>query len=684
MQSESIVLLCDTVKQPKQFLYNLRSNITRVYQSCMEEAKAGIVSAMLLGEKSLLDTEIKSLYQINGIGHILAISGLHITILCTLMYQLTFFMRFPRTLSFIITVIFLFGYGSMTGFGISTTRAVIMMLLTLHAREIGRSYDPPSAMAFSAICILLQKPYALFSCSFLLSYGAVAGVYLIYPILKILVLGSDEKQECRKRKRQRKEKEILANLKQMCLLYFSRKLILQLKNSISKIDSMSLLTQNKTKIEQRIHFILKKILRYILVFPKKIMESLLLSFSIWIATLPILLYFFYEFPTYGIFLNLIILPLVSVVVALSLLGGVIGLFCLPLADRILYVVSVILDFYELLCNLILCLPQPIQVFGRPSALQIICYYLILTILCLLVQYEKVFRILAPVLGITGILFLLYRPLPDGLKLTMLDVGQGDGIFLQTEDGTTLLIDGGSTSVSQVGKYRILPYLKYYGIRKVDYLLMTHSDEDHISGQQELMESCQVSGVEIGCYLVPDLPEEARDSNYQQMIATAQRANIPVYFINASDALSFDTLQLVCLHPAKDFNGSSANSYSVTLSLSYGNFSMLLTGDLEAEGEDVVFQRLQKKEDIFSYTVLKVAHHGSKNSTSEEFLKLVKPKVALISCGENNFYGHPHKETLERLEQAGSSVMVTTEYGAITIEVEEEVKIYGFKNERQYN
>lgn len=607
----------------KQSLYQLRDRLKQVYATCMAEKEAGIVSAMLLGDKTLLDADMKSLYQTNGIGHILAISGLHITIFCTLCYKLLSLLRLPRPVPFLAACFLLAAYGIMTGFGISTSRAVIMMLLVLFAAEAGRSYEPLTAAAVSAVCILLQKPYALFSCSFLLSYSAVLGVFLTYPALRACLPERFFRQAGKRRGRR------WGNIE-----------------------------------------------KYLLLLREKLISSLFASVSIQITTLPVLLYFFYEIPTYGIILNLFVLPLVSVIVACSMLGGILGLFLLPLAGFPLFLVTQILHFYEFLCHFFLKLPEPVQILGRPALWQIVIYYLLLAAVCWLGSIrrygfgkEKVrFNSLYPAFMVLCLAFsavvLLFRKPVSGLQFTMLDVGQGDGLFLQTGDGRTILIDGGSSDVSKVGTYRIIPYLKYYGIRRIDYMIMSHSDEDHISGQRELLEN-RKSGIKTGCYLMAELPEGSRNGNYCNMKQTALKAGVPVYFFNTGDSIRIGALSLFCLHPDRDFRNDSPNACSVTLGLSYGSFRMLLTGDLEKEGEDAVLERLRER-DIAEYTILKTAHHGSKNSTGDDFLSAVRPVAALISCGRKNRYGHPHKELLNRLGHIRSRVYRTDENGAVRI------------------
>jgi len=618
MAAEKIWVCSEMARQPNQFLYQLRSKFQKVYAGCMEEKEAGILSAMLLGEKSLLDADVKSLYQSSGISHILAISGLHITILCTLLYQLMIFLGFPRPCPFLATTVFLICYGIMTGFGIATSRAIYMMFLLLLARETGRSYDAPTAMAFSAVIILLQKPYALFSCSFLLSYGAMAGVYIVYPAFKLFLFGKTAKK-CRK----------------------------------------------PGKFE-----------RFLTKLREKLVTSLLFNLSIWLATLPVMLYFFYEIPTYGILINLMVLPFLPVLVVLSLFGGIAGLFCLPLAEIFLFPASLILACYEKFCTFALKLPQPVQVLGCPSGFSVFLYYLLLLMLVVCIYLQLLQKGKFPVavfcLSVSFFVLLYHAPVP-GLRITMLDVGQGDGILIESRSGEVILIDGGSSSISGVGQYRILPHLKYYGIRKIDYLLMTHPDEDHISGQRELMQKNGTGGIRIENYLIPKLAEKLQDTNYHSMKELAIRQKIPVSFIRAGDTLVSSGLKLLCLHPEPGFDTDSANACSVTLQLSYQSFSMLLTGDLEKEGEEAVVRKLkgEKQAQVApssrpGFTVLKVAHHGSKNSTCGEFLSLVNPMIVLISCGERNRYGHPHRELLERLKDAGSAIYQTPEHGVIQI------------------
>ncbi len=259
-----------------------------------------------------------------------------------------------------------------------------------------------------------------------------------------------------------------------------------------------------------------------------------------------------------------------------------------------------------------------------------------------------------------------------LEITFLDVGQGDSIFIKNGKGMTVLIDGGSTDEKSVGKYRIIPFLKSKGVGTLDYIVVTHADSDHMNGIVELLEKRKESGIKINHLVLPKttLIEE----NYEKLVNLAEENKISILYIKAGDKFKEGSFEMTCLHPTMDFSPDNTNSYSVVLQLEYGKFKALFTGDLEKNGEDLLLES-GKLEDIF---LLKVAHHGSKYSTKEEFLNIVNPELAIISSGKDNSYGHPHKELLERLENVGSKIMSTTEYGGITVKIEEgKVEVDGY-------
>lgn len=256
-----------------------------------------------------------------------------------------------------------------------------------------------------------------------------------------------------------------------------------------------------------------------------------------------------------------------------------------------------------------------------------------------------------------------------LQVTVLDVGQGDCIFIRDREGKKMLVDGGSSDLSSVGTYRIEPFLLSQGVRKLEYVFVTHGDADHINGIQELLQN-QKQGVEIDALVLP--PEEYMDEKLLHLAEIAKENGTRVLTIYAGEKVG---TYLKCIAPLTTRKNErirgkeeemprleAGNEASVVLELKDGAFQMLLTGDLEGRGEE----QLVESGALESCPILKAGHHGSKNSGSEEFLQIVKPRLTLISAGIENRYGHPHEETLERLQEIGSEVLSTQECGAITL------------------
>ena len=259
------------------------------------------------------------------------------------------------------------------------------------------------------------------------------------------------------------------------------------------------------------------------------------------------------------------------------------------------------------------------------------------------------------------LLMAYRP-SGFLDITMLDVGQGDGIYLKGPKGTTYFIDGGSSDESSLGKYCMEPFLKSQGTGILDYVFVTHGDTDHYSGIQEMLGRQDV-GIPIKHLILPC--NYASDDDLLSLAKNARNVGVTVFAIEEGEGLQEGELTITCLQPAKEDSELIGNAGSMVLEVTYGQFSMLCTGDVEGEGEELLLGKIKGKD----YDVLKVAHHGSKNSTTEKFLKLCSPAVALISAGVDNSYGHPHKELLRRLEDAGCRIYNTQKNGAIMLQTD---------------
>lgn len=400
-----------------------------------------------------------------------------------------------------------------------------------------------------------------------------------------------------------------------------------------------------------------------------ILSATIISVSVNLMTLPVLSYYFFETSTYSIILNLLIIPPMAMLMVSGILGGVIGIWSSTLGKISIGLGHYLLAIYEGVCKVFSKFPNNTLLIGRPKLFQIILYYIILSFSLIymkkkckvLLVYKKMLRLsFIFLLNIILIVVLSIR-WDKRLRITFLDVSQGDGIYMESEEGTRYFIDGGSSDINKLGKYRFIPFLKSNGVKYIDYAILTHADTDHISGLKELLEIN--SGIQIRTLLLPKI--ELKDEAYMELEKLALDSGTKLAYMEAGDYIIDGDLKVVCIHPNDSYSANSKNGYSTVLSVSYGEFDMLLTGDLEMDGEDIVLKRI-KELGISNYEVLKVAHHGSKNSTSEEFLSKTLPTISIISCGIRNSYGHPHKELIERLESIESGIFLTSQCGGITI------------------
>ena len=605
-------------------LQTIRKKLKTVYQKYLPEEDAGIICAMLLGDKSELPQETKELYQKNGISHILAISALHVSMIGLFVYGFLKKIYLPNELSVPFSFLFLLSYAVMTGCSVSTNRAVIMLTVSFCSILLGRTYDFLSSICLSGTIILLQNPYQLINCGFLLSFGAVFGIAVIYPALKKCVFPLEKTEE-----RVEKTKGSL----QIFLISWG-------KHQKEFTDGVA------TKKSKKLIF--------------KVVDSLLVSFSINLVTLPIILYFYYDFPVYSIFLNLIIIPLVSFIIAFAAILGGVGIFSGFFGMLFAGGIHTILLFYEKLCNLTLALPGSIITVGRPTIIQLVLYYILLFLFLLFCSIYPKVSVFVVMLCFASIFIKLPT---SNLTVTVMDVGQGDGILLENDTGTTYFIDGGSTRVKNLEQYRITPCLKSKGIAKIDYAIVTHMDQDHISGLIELLEKSNEPGaIIIETLVLPDTT--LKDEAYLEMIELANLKNVHVMYLKKGDKIKDGELSLLCMHPYEGFQTEERNDYSTVLLLEYHKFSMLFTGDVANEGEKALIDNpVLPKCDVY-----KVAHHGSKYTNSESLLDRVAPTYAIVSAGEGNRYGHPHKEVLERFENRNCPCFSTIEYGAVEVSI----------------
>lgn len=622
-EEESIVL-SEELGVWKKWLLSLREEISTVYGSSMGEKASGFYQGMVLGDKTNLDETLKDLFTLGGISHILAISGLHVSIIGRGVYQRLRKLGIGFLPSGIFGGCLLVSYCIMVGNGMSTVRAVGMMLIFFLSQCMGRSYDMLNALGAMVLLLLWENPFLIGYSGFWFSVMALVGVGFV---------GKE----------------------------------------------LSLCAEEGTR-----HLIGKQM--------KNVMGSLWMSMGITLTTLPVTACSYYEIPIYSPLVNFIALPLLTPVFCLAIIGGLLGIWFPTVAFVLLQPCEWLLYFYEWLCNTVANLPGASVICGQPSVFVVVVYYttLFVGILGMYMFRQKEVhtqekqtnkkqterlqkkvrrnrRIWTSVLCVICFVLICY-PKAKPFEITFLDVGQGDGIYMSAGDGTTYFIDGGSTSVNEVGEYRILPFLKSKGVNAIDYWFVSHCDTDHISGLLEVLESeYKIEHLVVAKHC-------PKDENYEMLLEVANEAEVEVIHMDVGHQICSENMKITCLAPASEqvLNGDR-NESSLVLQVEWKteskeqSFKALFAGDISIEMEELLC-----KEDLLEdVDLFKAIHHGSNYSNGELLLGTIKPEFIVVSCSENNLYGHPGVYTVERMENAGAVIFYTMESGQVKIGFEKE-------------
>jgi len=564
-----------------ELLGNAREAAASKAAELFSEEAAGTLAAMITGERRYLSDEDKALFKMGGISHVLAISGLHVSLLGGALLKILQKLRMPEHAAGRTAFLLLLSYAVATGASVSTLRAALMFGLTLLGKRIGRTYDTLSALSLCALILVAADPLTVLDSGFQLSFTAVLAMALT---------------------RERGGAYAAA--------------------------------------------------------------------AVYLATLPIAVCSYHEVPTYGVIANLFLLPLMPLLLGSGILGlmsyCLLSPFNIPAAKAVLaFPADASVHIFMKALKGVSALPMALMSAAHPSWLRLALYLAAFSAFLWLGHRLKdswkkyAVTLCAPM--IAGIFLIV---VPGELKAAFLSVGQGECIVL-TRGSSAVIVDCGSSSADSVGKYRLLPYLEYMGIRRIEAVVATHGDLDHVNGLTELFEAKAERTISIGIdrLVIPKVEEPKEE--LREVAALAVKAGIRVSETAAGDAFSWLGAEFSVLAPfGNESPAADGNEASVVLLVSFGSFDCLLTGDLEGEAEEGAARLLAAGD--FDIELLKAAHHGSKNSSSAAFLAAAGPECAVISCGKDNRYGHPHAETLQRLAEIGAVVFRTDTGGCIEV------------------
>ncbi len=688
------------------------------FERIADEKDAGSIRSVLMGDKSGLDQNLGRLFRDGGIAHILAVSGLHVSLFGMSFFRILRRRKFSYTGCFLLSSAVTGLYCLFTGMSLSALRAMLMYWYWALAQKKGRTPDPPTSLALAASIVLILRPGSLKESSFYLSFGCILSIQLVLPLMENL-------QETMRKMRRRLEKESKKQLGKL-----QEKLQIKMLQKTPENRLMKNLRRRGT-----LSFFPADLYRDFLRFAA---AGIRLSAAVMIGTLPVTCYFFYQFAPWSILLNLIVVPLMPVLMICGFAAGIAGMLHTGIGQLLFAPCHYLLKLFELLCRMEERLPGAVIITGRPKIWEIALYYLGLLLLIRRTFLRKgdgtadsrgerilrgksieagnnnsrilrsgtfkgkvlrsgIFRsgifkngiFLETAVFLAGFLFVL-QPSVCRFRAAFLNVGQGDCILL-SQGNRHLMIDCGSSSADQVWTYRVKNSLKYYGVRRLEAVCATHGDEDHINGIREILADGQrsltgdfvTSGIQIGMLITAE-HAAGYDEPLKELIAFSEKKGLAAAGLRAGDQIAFGNLTAECLWPgnltAAQWTSLSSNEKSLVFLAEYtpGSKStheeagepeklrMLLTGDLEKEGERLFLEEYKRKYSQKTTPVLKAGHHGSRFATSETMLEILQPRLTVISCGKNNIYGHPSPELLERLETAGVEIHRTDREGAFEI------------------
>ena len=618
----------DNVNWIQKGINSIKLEITENIETVLEKEEAQIVKGLILGDTIALEEELKEKFQIANISHVLAVSGMHI-IYIVIGIEVVFKKCLgKRNVKYVVIIGLLF-YIALTGYTSSIVRAGIMGMMNIIAFLVYRKNDIWTSIAISIGAILIQNPYAITGVGLQLSYLGTIGIILFNKNIKQFLDNIKWIKNNIRIKRSKRISKIVENLKDMISVTLSAQMMI-----------LPIMLYHFNMIG--IYFVITNILVSIMIGPIMFL-SIIFIFSSFIHLQ--ISQFISVFLSLGIkcliqISNLANLPFSKIYVPTPSILFIIIYYIVILAGNQIYMIytsKYINSTKKRVKNLIALMKY--KLYEKKKKTKKI--------------YQKILRernikafIKRTYKGIFLIIFLIgIYQFPKDLEIHFLDVGQGDSCFIITPNRKTILIDGGGSTSNtfNVGKDTLIPYLLDKGYTKLDYVFISHFDQDHVGGILSVLEELKVGQVFIS-------KQGEKSENYETFLKIVEQKKLRVREVKMGDKIKIGDVIFHILWPeGKQIEENILNNNAMVMKLQYKNFSMLFTGDIEAVAEKKILSLYDTNLNSLKATVLKVAHHGSKSSSTEEFLEAANSKVAIIGVGENNMFGHPSNAVLERLQ-----------------------------------
>lgn len=597
-------------------LYKVKNKIIKNINNKFPKETRGVFLGILLGDKNSIEEDVRQNFADSSLSHILAVSGTHISYVVICISVLFKKLKLNKNIRKILASLVLFMYLYLVDFSVSATRAVIMSTIVIMPMLFYRKQDTITTIALSSIIILINNPYSILNIGFLLSYGGTIGIILFV---------------------------------------------------------------NKISIESKKDFFQR--------FKSYLKDICIVTISAQTIIMPIIIYYFNTISFTFIISNIIASLIIGPIIMVGLVIIAISFFKIPIISLIIKIYNILIAILMKTADIISKIPISKIYLKTPTTLEIIFYYSVVFLIVLLIYIKKsnrkfikkiiqidiynlksffinnrnkvlIFISIISLISITSI------KIPKELKINFIDVGQGDSCLITTPQNKKVLIDSGGSESYDVGKNVLLPYLLDKRITKIEYIMISHFDTDHCKGFEYVLENIKVKNVIIS-------KQSEASENFKQIMKIIRKKRINLIIVQKGSKIKIDNFTTVdIISPQSENIADNMNDNSIVAKLEAYNFSILFTGDASEKIEkELIKEKINLKSDI-----LKVSHHGSRTGTSEEFLKSVKPKIALIGVGENNKFGHPTEDVIKRLTENKVKIYRTDTDGEISIKIKKNKNI----------
>jgi competence protein ComEC len=669
----------DAVFLPLAWIHEQRADLIEKFHTTFRPSTAGVLIASLLGDKHFLDKPTADVFREGGTFHVLVISGLHITFVGALALLLVRLFTRKRLWQFLFADAFLWAYTFAVGAEVPVVRATLMFTILSFSFVIYRKGSLLNSFGLCGLMMLAWRPSDLFSTSFQLTFASVGAIVLAaFPLIRRLreigcwtpTSGSPFPPNVPER------------LRRFCEMLYWRKRVWDIESS-RNIWSANLF---KSPYLPRIGDTATQTLFAYL------FEGLLVSLIVQIWLLPLLVIYFHRVTPGSLAINLwvgffIAIESISAVVAVaaSSISGALALPFVYLTEAanwlIVSVPGIAVDTFWMSDRI----PNYSGVFKAVYAV----YYVPVLALSIYAfcwnpfelkrSTRRTYYAAVTLLSTLGLIIFFHpfsSPRANGrLTVNFLDVGQGDSALVTFPNGETMLIDGGGRRSFKVGEADdadepafepdtptigeavVSPFLWEKGYSKIDYILATHADADHIQGLTAV-----AANFRVRCAFFGRMPDD--DPEFAELADMLRRRGIPWRQIAGGDRMTIGGVDVDVLYPDLDdsFAAVSDNDHSVVLRLGFGNRHFLFTGDIESRTERL----LTSSGNALLADTIKVPHHGSRTSSTPEFVSSVRPSLAVISVGRHSMFGHPDREIVKRWQDAAMQVFITGSSGTVTV------------------